>query len=615
MKQDPKLEVLSCRNQYDHEGAVRIEGSKRWTVIREEKSFDEVMHRPSFGLYLYLKHFNNTMADPDSVNSPLWLRFKVFKVSELLEWLIYIILFVFMMLPSLGLFDTGNWLELIPGANFSRMALVAFITFSVIPFWEALILSRHYNEGAKIIGFSWRGLRTDPVCWKIENPDNPGIKMVLFSSILMVSGWLWAGGSRESGLGLMLGSWAYLILSLNPMQYGPGATLLQRISGLSDIPRLLKWALAGRFIPMGQKVAVGRNKVMVLIFIALIAWIGFAMGSFFFIRTLIAEALPSDKNFWQVISGTIALGFLIWLGGGFLILAHNAYRLRGGGKLKPIEPQQNYLDLWSGSSALAAHIPELAKLKWDWHLASPNTYLTRYKQTDRTFFWLAEGEVRILGRNSDSDILDFGSVYQGSGVGEIALLENRPRMADVLAISHSVVASLRLEEFEKIANPEIKQRFREVVLAGQAFDHCEVFQKIPSDDKEKWIARGRPCHYQKGDVLVEQGSSETWMGLIAKGKVRVEKDGILIAELGSYQVIGEMAFLFSMTRVASVIAEEEVLLWKWEKEWLVSEVDRLDVRAILEELVEHREANVALSSFSNEEFWARIAEKIKKSKE
>jgi CRP-like cAMP-binding protein len=63
-----------------------------------------------------------------------------------------------------------------------------------------------------------------------------------------------------------------------------------------------------------------------------------------------------------------------------------------------------------------------------------------------------------------------------------------------------------------------------------------------------------------GDVLFEQGDLGDAMYVVIRGKVLIERDGEVIAELGPGETVGEMAVIDWEPRSASVIAHEPTQL-------------------------------------------------------
>jgi CRP-like cAMP-binding protein len=83
-------------------------------------------------------------------------------------------------------------------------------------------------------------------------------------------------------------------------------------------------------------------------------------------------------------------------------------------------------------------------------------------------------------------------------------------------------------------------------------------QYLSQNDWMLLLDRAKPVTFKKGDVLVQQGSRSQTVYLIAAGKVKVSILGNFLAEIGSGEICGEMAFLEDSRPSATATAEEEV---------------------------------------------------------
>ena len=106
---------------------------------------------------------------------------------------------------------------------------------------------------------------------------------------------------------------------------------------------------------------------------------------------------------------------------------------------------------------------------------------------------------------------------------------------------------------------------------------------VPARDQH-----GKPLHFAAGNTVIEQGAVDRWMALIVSGEVDVLQGETQLARLDSGKVFGEMAFLSEQPRVATLRATDDLLIWRWEPEWLAAEVDRTGLRAALEALAAKR---------------------------
>lgn len=88
-----------------------------------------------------------------------------------------------------------------------------------------------------------------------------------------------------------------------------------------------------------------------------------------------------------------------------------------------------------------------------------------------------------------------------------------------------------------------------------------VFQGVPADALSRLVRRGTIRHFPAGAVLMNQGEESAGVHLILTGLVCVERapssgSGVVLAELGPGEVVGEIATLDQVARSATVTARE-----------------------------------------------------------
>lgn len=88
------------------------------------------------------------------------------------------------------------------------------------------------------------------------------------------------------------------------------------------------------------------------------------------------------------------------------------------------------------------------------------------------------------------------------------------------------------------------------------------FNLLSSEDWEQLMSKARHLKFQKGDVLIEEGTTSKMLYILRKGYVRVDRnhDGqpLTYARLGANEIFGEMSFLEQADASATVVAEEDV---------------------------------------------------------
>ena len=67
---------------------------------------------------------------------------------------------------------------------------------------------------------------------------------------------------------------------------------------------------------------------------------------------------------------------------------------------------------------------------------------------------------------------------------------------------------------------------------------------------------------KKGKVVVAQGEIDDTFFIILSGSARIEKDGQIIARVGMGECFGEMAYIGGQARVATVVADTDLVLMK-----------------------------------------------------
>ncbi len=79
------------------------------------------------------------------------------------------------------------------------------------------------------------------------------------------------------------------------------------------------------------------------------------------------------------------------------------------------------------------------------------------------------------------------------------------------------------------------------------------------------LARLDRAQVTRGTTLIAQGSPADALYLVETGRFRVERDGVVLDEIGAGSVIGEIAFLTDRPRTADVIAARDAMVYRISK--------------------------------------------------
>ncbi|MGA1869365.1 MAG: cyclic nucleotide-binding domain-containing protein [bacterium] len=569
--------------------AVKRKESHFWHVVENFEHHKGM----KFGLALSLaRSDSNFDDDPSSSHCIVKIPCTLPGCSVWCAWIIISITFLIIMT---GLVKNYAGMMNIP-SNFMNTwsdlymflcAIVSGYVLSVI--WEALVVINFCQGGEYIFGFGGLLVAVEHVVWRLGLPIIASFFSLIMPFFGIMACWIWLAVNPVVLAGCAIGCWLYLLVALFPLHPGPASLLAEKLLNSEDLPHRLKWALASRFLPLGQTIETGRGRAMAWAALSLALWVAWAGASFRYLSERAAMELSLVGFIVNGLISFVALCFIGWLIYRIKVLFHAAYLLRGQKHLYPLTPSDSDLKDFNERLALLTHLPELRNLEWKWCMAPAGTFLIRYGERERIFYWLSYGEAIVLARTPEGDVKHVATLTGGTGVGEIAFLDDEPRTADVLITKSALVASITYEQFSSVVQGALSERFREFVLAGQAFEQSTIFSGIPDTDKQSWITHGIPVRYEANDIIIEADVNEQWMALLVAGEVEVIRDGETLDTLKTGNVCGEIAFLDDRPRTATLRAVKRALLWRWDPEWLNSEVDRLGLRPALEALSQKRQ--------------------------
>ncbi len=110
---------------------------------------------------------------------------------------------------------------------------------------------------------------------------------------------------------------------------------------------------------------------------------------------------------------------------------------------------------------------------------------------------------------------------------------------------------------------------------AQALRGIPLFSDLSRSDLEEvagmsyWVTR------DPGLVIIEQGEIGRDLYLLVEGTARVERDGVVIGDVGKSSVIGEMALIDNYPRSATIFAQTQCELLAIPHDQFWSFVDRV----------------------------------------
>jgi len=246
-----------------------------------------------------------------------------------------------------------------------------------------------------------------------------------------------------------------------------------------------------------------------------------------------------------------------------------------------------------------AHLKELAEHARPRSFARASTMMAQGSVSE-SMHLLVSGQARVERAIGDPPtIVHLADLGPGEVVGEMGVLEDRPRSATVAALEDLETLELKADFLKKVFQEDndvllaimrlVTQRWRNIdelveqtlkitqaqlsradepapadptqaAVALRAFLRSPVFNHAQLAHLKEIAQHAQPRSFKKGEILMRQGATSESMDLIVSGRVKVEraveriKKPLHVAELGPLDVVGEMGVLENRPRSATITA-------------------------------------------------------------
>lgn len=197
-----------------------------------------------------------------------------------------------------------------------------------------------------------------------------------------------------------------------------------------------------------------------------------------------------------------------------------------------------------------------------------NTRLIIQGEPGRELFVLLKGSVNVLKREETGLQTQICQLGAGSVFGEIALLKECVRTADVVA--HDDISALIIEKqaFQQLVSNTSFQgdydRILDRIALGHYLSSAALFRGMPAETLGLFRELGTFEHHDSGEEIIKEGAEDRAFYLVLRGRLVVTRLGQPVAELKQGDFFGEIALLCNVPRTATVSAVEETLLLKLE---------------------------------------------------
>jgi len=174
-----------------------------------------------------------------------------------------------------------------------------------------------------------------------------------------------------------------------------------------------------------------------------------------------------------------------------------------------------------------------------------------------SFFIIVNGSVEVFKNEESLAVLEEGAFF-----GEMAILVPGPRQASVVAaepcrlfeVSNEMLKQVK-SDFPDIA--DLMMEFAEKRLINNLLLTSPLFKPFGQDDRQSLMKLFKPCIYEQGVTLIEEGERPAGLYMIVSGRVCVSSvldsgDNFEVATLGESDIFGEISLLTRKPATATV---------------------------------------------------------------
>ncbi len=181
----------------------------------------------------------------------------------------------------------------------------------------------------------------------------------------------------------------------------------------------------------------------------------------------------------------------------------------------------------------------------------------REGQPGDAFYFVAAGELRVVGRDPRGQPVEWARLHEGALFGELALLTAEPRTATVQAVGDADLIEVgRAAVGELVAAVpalgERLERFARERLLKNLLATSPLFKPFDHQQQMDLIRRFEGVDVAAGTTVIEEGAAGQGLFVILMGNVEVSRGGRPLARLRAGELFGEMSLLHDGPTTATV---------------------------------------------------------------
>lgn len=187
-------------------------------------------------------------------------------------------------------------------------------------------------------------------------------------------------------------------------------------------------------------------------------------------------------------------------------------------------------------------------------------------QPATALYWIARGSVEV---SKDGKFL--GELVPNQFFGEIALVGGTRRTARVTAAMDCAILVIPADKVETVAQKQpglgkILAEYARARLLATVMRTSELFSRLSSAERKSLLPLFETEIFDAGDVIVEQGSHNQRLYVVASGRCQVRDGQSVITSLDVGDGIGEMSLLARRPATFDVVALESTVVLSLSRE-------------------------------------------------